>query len=371
MDHMAKFSPRQWPTPKANSRKPDLRPMGPLPDRDSRSYKGADRARTPPPYVIRYPMRAVLSATLAKAEFIARLSPILGDELKVVEGEQAIIAAVGEADALFLTDFLYTENVAAAMRAAARAKWLQLLTAGYDSAKQFGVPEGVTVTNMGDALAAPVATHAVMLLLALQRLLPTFAANQNQHIWDRSISARAVIPDQSTVAVVGFGHIGREIARLLRAFGARIIAVTRSGTPHPLADEAVPIDRLLDVLPRVDAVMIAVPLDPTTQGLFGLKAFNACKRGAYLVNIARGQIVDSFALIEALSSGILAGAGLDVTEPEPLPKDHPLWGAPNLIISPHFAGACGRLGTQRMAAIAEDNLKRFMRGDALTNIVKL
>jgi phosphoglycerate dehydrogenase-like enzyme len=317
-------------------------------------------------------MRAVLSATLAKADFIASLSPVLGDNLKVVEGEHAIVAAVPDADALFLTDFLYTERVAAAVRASSpRPKWLQLLTAGYDSAKQFGVPDGVTVTNMGDALATPVATHAVMLLLALQRLVPTFMANQGSRIWDRSISARAVIPDQSTVAVIGFGHIGREIARLLRAFGARIIAVTRSGSPHALADEAVPIEKLLDILPRADAVMVAVPLDPTTQGLFGTRTLNACKRGAFLVNIARGSIVDSFALIEALTSGVIAGAGLDVTDPEPLPKDHPLWGAPNLIISPHFAGACGRIGTQRMAAIAEDNLRRFMRGDALTNIVTL
>ena len=317
-------------------------------------------------------MRAVLSATLAKADFIARLSPILGDDLKIVEGEPAIVAAVAEADVLFLTDFLYSEKVAAAVRASLpRPKWLQLLTAGYDSAKQFGVPDGMTVTNMGDALAAPVATHAIMLLLALQRLVPTFMANQGNRIWDRSISARALIPDQSTVAVIGFGHIGREIGRLLRAFGARIVAVTRSGTPHPLADEAVSISKLLDVLPRADAVMIAVPLDATTQGLFGPRTFNACKRGAFLVNIARGSIVDSFALIEALTAGVIAGAGLDVTEPEPLPKDHPLWGAPNLIISPHFAGACGRIGTLRMAAIAEDNLKRFMRGDPLTNIVTL
>jgi phosphoglycerate dehydrogenase-like enzyme len=316
-------------------------------------------------------MHAVLSATLAKADFIASLSPILGDDLEVVEGEQAIVAAVPDADVLFLTDFLYTEKVAAAVRTSSRTKWLQLLTAGYDSAKQFGVPDGVTVTNMGDALAAPVATHAVMLLLALQRLLPTFMANQNRRVWDRSISARAVIPNQSTVLVIGFGHIGREIARLLRAFGTRIISVTRSGAPHALADEAVPLTKLLDVLPRADAIMIAVPLDATTQGLFGSRTLNACKRGAFLVNIARGSVVDSLALIDALTTGVIAGAGLDVTDPEPLPKDHPLWGAPNLIISPHFAGACGRIGTQRMAAIAEDNLKRFMRGDALTNIVAL
>ena len=317
-------------------------------------------------------MRAVLSATLAKADFIARLRPILGDDLKVVEGEPAIVAAVPEADALFLTDFLYTEQVAAAVHAAApRAKWLQLLTAGYDSAKQFGVPQGVIVTNMGAALAPPVATHAVMLLLALQRQLPVFTSQQSQRIWDRTPGARARIPDQTAVAVIGFGHIGREIARLLRAFGARIIAVSRSGSPHELADEAAPITRLMDVLPRADAVMIAVPLDPKTQGLIGARELNACKRSALLVNIARGPIVDTLALTNALIEGVIAGAGLDVADPEPLPADHPLWGAPNLIITPHMSGACGPLGTQRMAAVAEDNLKRFMRGEPLTNVVAL
>jgi len=316
-------------------------------------------------------MRAVLSATLAKADFIARLQPILGDDLKVVEGEPAIIAAVPEAEALFLTDFLYTEKVAAAVHAAGRTKWLQLLTAGYDSAKQFGVPAGVIVTNMGAALAPPVATHAVMLLLALQRQLPVLASQQSRRIWDRTPGARARIPDQTIVAVIGFGHIGREIARLLRAFGARIIAVSRSGLPHELADEAVPVTHLMDVLPRVDAVMIAVPLDAKTEGLIGTRELNACKRSVLLVNIARGPIVDTLALANALVEGVIAGAGLDVADPEPLPSDHPLWGAPNLIITPHMSGACGPLGTQRMAAVAEDNLKRFMRGEPLTNVVTL
>jgi phosphoglycerate dehydrogenase-like enzyme len=317
-------------------------------------------------------MRAVLSATLAKADFIAKLEPLLGDRLKVVEGEAAIVDAVPQADALFLTDFLYTEKVAAAVHAAApRLKWLQLLTAGYDSAKQFGVPAGAIVTNMGAALAPPVATHAVMFLLALQRQLPLFMDQQNRGVWDRSPGARSRIPDQTTVAVIGFGHIGREIARLLRGFGARIIAVSRSGTPHELADEAVPIAKLMDVLPRADAIMVAVPLDPTTQGLIGPRELNACKRSAFLINIARGPIVDSLALTNALVEGVIAGAALDVTDPEPLPKGHPLWGAPNLILTPHMSGACGPLGTQRMAAVAEDNLKRFMRGDTLTNIVTL
>jgi len=317
-------------------------------------------------------MRVVLSATLAKAEVMARIAPILKDDLEVVEGEDAIAAALGDADALFISDFLYTERVAAAVRAnAGRIKWLQVLNAGYDSAKQFGVPAGTTVTNIGAALAPPVAAHAVALLLALQRQLPTFVANQARRVWDRDASSRAVIPLGMTAAVIGFGHIGREIGRLLRAFGAHVVALTRSGKKDGEADESVATDRLIEVLPRADAIMIAVPLDTTTHGLMGARAFKACKRGAFLVNVARGAIVDAPALVDALASGILAGAALDVTDPEPLPANHPLWSAPNLIITPHMAGACGRAGSERMADVAEDNLRRFLRGEPLTNILAL
>ena len=240
-------------------------------------------------------MRAVLSATLAKADFIARLKPILGDGLKVVEGEPAIVDAVPEADALVPYGFSLHRKVAAAVHAAAPRA--EMAAAPHRRLRQRQAVRragrGVIVTNMGAALAPPVATHAVMLLLALQRQLPVFTDQQSQRVWDRTPGARARIPDQTTVAVIGFGHIGREIARLLRAFGARIIAVSRSGSPHELADEAAPITRLMDVLPRADAVMIAVPLDPKTQGLIGPRELNACKRSALLVNIARGPIVDS------------------------------------------------------------------------------
>ena len=130
-----------------------------------------------------------------------------------------------------------------------KLKWMQILTAGYDNAKQFGVPAGVQVTNVGDALAPAVGLHAVSLLLTLQRQVPAFLKNQEKHGWDRSAAARLSMPLGSTCAVLGFGHIGREIARIMRALGAHVIGVSRTGAADRNgADEMAPIAKLDDVL---------------------------------------------------------------------------------------------------------------------------
>ena len=150
-----------------------------------------------------------------------------------------------------------------------------MLTAGYDNAKQFGVPAGVQVTNVGDALAPAVALHAVSLLLTLQRQVPAFLKNQEKHGWDRSAAARLSIPLGSTAAVLGFGYIGREIARIMRALGAHVIGVSRTGAPDTGADEMQPIAKLDDVLRRSDAIMISLPLDPATHHLINARTLGA------------------------------------------------------------------------------------------------
>jgi phosphoglycerate dehydrogenase-like enzyme len=317
-------------------------------------------------------MKAILYATLARAELAAKLSDIIGSDLKVVDNEQGLASEIADADALFIGDMLYVGGTAkAVLERAKKLRWMQILTAGYDNAKQLGVPAGVRVTNVGDALAPAVGLHAVTLLLALQRQLMTFYTNQPRRAWDRSAVPRMVIPLGSTVAVLGFGHIGQEIARILRALGAHVIGVSRNGAPHPGADEMAPIGKLAELLPRVDAIMIALPLDPATHHLMNARTFVACKRTAFIVNIARGGVIDQAALIEALKAGTIAGAGLDVTDPEPLPASDPLWDAPNLIISPHCAGGAVRVTAERIAGAAADNLERFRRGEALKNVVKL
>jgi phosphoglycerate dehydrogenase-like enzyme len=179
------------------------------------------------------------------------------------------------------------------------------------------------------------------------------------------------MPAASTIVVVGLGPIGREIARILRAFGARVIGVTRRGLPDPSADEVVAAGALRDVLPRADAIVIAAPLDESTRNLIDARALAACRKTAVLVNVARGGIVEPRALETALRSFAIAGAGLDVTDPEPLPPNDPLWDAPNLIVSPHCAGASGAASGERLADLVCANLARFMRGEKLQHVVTL
>jgi phosphoglycerate dehydrogenase-like enzyme len=317
-------------------------------------------------------MKAILYATLAKAEIAAKLSAVLGPDLKIVDSPEELAAEIADADALFIGDMLYVGKTAEAVHAKAKKlKWLQTLTAGYDNAKQLGVPAGVQVTNVGDALAPAVGLHAVALLLAMQRQFPVFLRNQDKSAWERSVVARMTIPLGTTVLVLGFGHIGREIGRIMRALGAHVIGVSRNPAPHEAANEVESIAQLDDLLPRADAIMIALPLDPATNKLINARTLARCKKTALIVNIARGGIIDQVALRDALANGQIAGAGLDVTEPEPLPASDPLWSAPNLLISPHCAGGAGRVTTDRISSAAADNLVRFQKGEPLKNVVKL
>jgi phosphoglycerate dehydrogenase-like enzyme len=315
-------------------------------------------------------MRIVLWATYAKPELIGRLEPILGDDLTVVADAEGFAAAIADAEALLCPDFLYGAQTAETVRERGkRLRWLQMLTQGFENAQAQGVPAGVTVTNAGDAYSPAVAMHAVALLLAVQRRFPAMVASQIKGEWNRAMSGAMTSPAGGTVAICGFGSIGQEIARLLRAFGARVIALTRSARPHALADESLPIGRLREVLRRVDAIVLALPLDASTRHLISAGELALFRKTAVIVNISRGGIVDTTALVEALQSGTIAGAGLDVTDPEPLPAGHPLWTAPNLLVSPHVAGAVGKVGFDRLADVAAGNVERFLAGEPLAHVV--
>ncbi len=317
-------------------------------------------------------MRILLWTSHARAEIIARVKGIAGVDLVVIEDVAALAREAPAAAALICTDFLYTPEVADLVRRTAKQlRWIQLLTAGYDSVVRQGVPPGTIVTNAGDALSPAVAAHAVTLLLALQRHVPFFLANQARQAWDRSVVPQLATPAGNTIAVVGFGSIGREVARLLRPFGGHTVALSRSGTPHPLADEVLPATALPEVLPRVDGIVLTLPLTPDTHHLIGARELASCRRNVVIVNVARGAIVDHEALADALKNGVIAGAGTDVTEPEPLPHGHPLWDAPNFILSPHLAGACGAIGLQRLATVAGDNVERFVKGETLAHQIAL
>jgi phosphoglycerate dehydrogenase-like enzyme len=298
-----------------------------------------------------------------------RLAETLGSSLVIASDEASVFKALPAADGLIIAVQDYSDQIGRAVLQAGRLKWVQLLSAGFDRVQKHGVPQGAIVTNAGDALTPSVATHAVSLALAVQRGFPAMAQAQARGEWARDMQPRMTTPAEATCLIVGFGSIGKEVARLMRAFGAHIVGVSRSGAASPLADEIITSAQLPDYLPKADTIVLAVPLDDSTRGLIGRKELSLCKKSVVIVNIARGGVIDTDALADALEAGLIGGAGLDVTDPEPLTPGHRLWKAPNLLISPHVAAACGPLLYKRIADAACANAERFVRGEALKNIV--
>jgi len=264
----------------------------------------------------------------------------------------------------------YTADVAALVREKGRRlRWIQLTTAGYDGFTFHGVSATIAVTNAGHSHAPMVAEHAVTLLTALTRRLDLFAEPQSRHVFDRRIALPLATLEDSTVAILGYGGIGRETARRAKAFGARVVAVARSARQDEFADAIVPAHQLHAVLAQADSLVVTAALTEETKGMIDAHAMAAMKPGGVLVNIARGAIVDTTALVEALMSGRLAGAGLDVTDPEPPPPDHPLWSCPNLIVTPHISGMGSPAVRRRIGTLVMDNLVRFVAGEDLRHRV--
>lgn len=298
----------------------------------------------------------------------ARLSQLDGIELVVVSDEAAAIAESASADALVITPNRYTNELERVVLAAGRLRLVQLLSAGFDSLLNRRFPPGAVVATAGDSLASAVAEHALALTLALTRRLDIALSNQAKGQWERSPFNGVDSLLGKTAAVVGFGAIGKAIASRLRPFGVYVIGVSRDGSADSAADEMQPIGAVEEVLARSDIVLIALPGSPETENLFSRERLAACQSDALLVNVARGRIVDHLALAEALDAGRLGGAGLDVTEPEPLPKTHPLWRAPNVIITPHYGG----VGAQRnLAEFVAHNLEQLRRNLPLDSVIAL
>jgi phosphoglycerate dehydrogenase-like enzyme len=247
------------------------------------------------------------------------------------------------------------------------------MSAGVD--RYMGVPElvendRIVLTNMRGVHGPAIADHAFAMLLALTRDLRFHLANQADGIWERGGSTtRPIALEGRTMLVVGLGGIGTEVAKRAHGFGMRVLATRRSDTPGPEFVERVGSPRdLLSMLPEADVVAVCVPLTEETRGLFGKAAFDAMKPGAILINVGRGRVVETGALLAALDSGRLGGACLDVTDPEPLPADHPLWRHPRVIVTPHVSSDA-ELTDRRRWEIFRENIRRFGAGEPLENVV--
>lgn len=250
-------------------------------------------------------------------------------------------------------------------------QWVHLSIAGADIPIAQQLRErGVMLTTSSGANAKPVAQSALAGLLALGRGFPRFARQQYERRWQplgRDATPRDI--DGTTAAIIGMGPIGQEIARLCQAIGIRTIGARRANAAAPHCDETVAMHDLREVLPCTDWLIIACPLTPQTRGLIDRSALELLPAGACLINISRGPVVVEADLIAALQAGTLAGAYCDVFETEPLPADSPLWQLPNVIVTPHNAGASqGFPG--KAAGYFLENLRRWTRHQPLLNVVE-
>jgi phosphoglycerate dehydrogenase-like enzyme len=278
--------------------------------------------------------------------------------------------------------------IAAQAPASQRRQWphlkgvkaVQGLWAGVDSLRPL-VPADVTLCSARGVHDAPTAEWAVTAMLAMQKYLPFYFGLQQRADWAGKDKAEDIYllsegarrdPDcpvlveeaaDKTVLIVGYGSIGAAVEARLASFGCKFLRIARSAR-----EGIAPVSSLDEVLPRADIVILTTPLTSETRGLINAARIASMKRGALLVNAGRGAVVKTDALLHALNDGRIRAA-LDVTDPEPLPPDHPLWGAPNLLITPHLATDTPRF-TARAFAFAAEQAQRFVRGEPLLNVIR-
>ncbi|WP_148716129.1 D-2-hydroxyacid dehydrogenase [Chitinolyticbacter meiyuanensis] len=294
--------------------------------------------------------------------WIAAQAP--GIEIAELRDDYSILA-----DADVLWPGLETPDGDRLLALAPRLRWLQAFGAGVDRwlTPSF-IDSDIVLTNASGIHGIQIAEHTLSLLLAFARGLPTLIRGQNEVLHHPPL--RQFELAGQTLLIVGFGRIAEALAPRAAALGLKVIGARRRiGGPLPEGlDRLVVLDALPDALAAADHVVSILPLTPQTQGFFDATRFAQIKHGAHFYNVGRGASVDHAALAGALASGKLAGAGLDVTEPEPLPADHPLRRLPNVLLTAHTAGASPHY-QERALAIALENLSRFQSGRPLVNVV--
>lgn len=268
----------------------------------------------------------------------------------------------------------------AVLEAAPNLKWIHAVNAGVEicAADRSLIERNVLVTN-GQRLSSPqIAEHALALLLSFARGLPKYAAEQRAQQWSGVLNSPAMVLSAGhweltgrTMLVVGLGGIGTGIARRANALGMRVIATRNSSHEGPDFVEYVGLSNEVNELAaQADVVVSAVPLTAETRGMFNATFFRAMKPTAYFINVSRGETTVTDDLVAALREGRIAGAGLDVTDPEPLPAGHPLWSMPNVILTPHIAVASDEF-FQTIITLAAENLRRYVAGEPMLSIVDL
>jgi phosphoglycerate dehydrogenase-like enzyme len=294
-------------------------------------------------------------------------------EIVGVDGPEAAVAVMRGADVYV---GLCTPAI---VKAGTSLRWIHLISAGVDAcAGQPGVAEGKILLTSSQGLHSPaVADHALTLLLAVARRMSTYGEQQRRGRFDQPWANAGVVLDSGipeldgkNLLVVGLGGIGTEIARRANAFGMHVRGTRNSSHEGPSFVEYVGLaDETDELVAWADFVVDALPLTPQTRGMFDRTLFAVMKPGAVFINIGRGETVVTDDLVAALKTGKLAGAGLDVTDPEPLTPGHALWAMPNVVLTPHMAASSDRL-ERRLVVLAMENLRRYRAGERLVSVVE-
>ncbi|HHX65340.1 MAG TPA: D-2-hydroxyacid dehydrogenase [Chloroflexi bacterium] len=284
-------------------------------------------------------------------------------------------------------EILLTQHGRISLERADRLRWVQLMNAGVDHLlDQPIMTSGAMVTTASGIHATPIAEYVLGMMLALTRQLPLAQGLQRRRAWPEDTHKTFAGYEMygETVGILGYGSIGREVGRMARSLGMRVLALSSSGrrrdtgyvvegTGDPegvIPDAWYRADQLHEFLSLCRYLVVAVPLTPQTHHMLDAAALAAMPPGAFLINIARGAVIDEAALIEALRTRRLAGAALDVFEREPLPADSPLWDMEGVIITPHISGFTARYN-DRLSALLAENLRRYLAGEPLYNRVDI
>jgi phosphoglycerate dehydrogenase-like enzyme len=314
----------------------------------------------------RAPTRIVVST--GDAERLAWLQAAVPD-VQLVGAKNAEEAAREARDA----DAVIGSCAPSVLAAGGRIRWIQLLSAGVERCVALPAlaERGIVLTNMQKIAAPVMSEHVLAFVLGLARGFASYVPLQRDGRWseDAVEPARMWSLEGRTMLVVGLGGIGTEVARRANGLGMTVIAIRNSSREGPPYVSEVGLSPELHTFAkRADVIVNTLPLTPETRGIYDKAFFDAAKRGALFINVGRGASVVTADLIAALKDGTVGGAGLDVTDPEPLPADHPLWRAPNVLITPHVS-AVVELGEEPRWLIVRENLRRFSAGGRLLSEV--
>lgn len=314
------------------------------------------------PALLAFQSKKVVATGMSPAEVKELQAAVPSVRLVPASGPQ-VVKEIADADAVL------GPVTPEQFRVAKQLKWVHVYSAGVEGALfPELVKSDVVVTNAKNMYGPQIADHAFAFLLTLTRRLNTTIPSQSKEDWPRGREGMFEL-DGKTAVVIGVGGIGSNIAQRAHGFGMKVIGVDIRDVPvSNVLQQVVTPDHLEEVLPLADVVFIAAPLTKRTEGMMGPKQMALLKKGSYYIAVSRGKITDTGALVKALDEGRLAGAGLDVVDPEPLPKGHALWKFPNVVITPHTAGGSDRLDG-RLQSLLKSNLERFSKGQPLLNTV--